>query len=113
MEGPESTNCHGADASFRDFHVWLSKAAGEDRTHSIVVEMTPAARTQHRNWTTDILNRLVRDRQRVRVSGWLLLDPDHPDQVGKTRGTIWEIHPIMRFEAQQGGKWIPLDDFVE
>jgi len=46
----------------------------------------------------------------VRVSGWLLLDQEHPDQVGRTRGTIWEVHPIMRFEVQRGGRWVALDD---
>ena len=47
--------------------------------------------------------------QRVRISGWLMLDPEHPDQVGKTRGTIWEIHPIMQIEVNQNGQWTPLD----
>lgn len=112
-EGPESPNCHGADASFRDFHIWLTKTAGEDRAQSIVVEMTPPIRAQHMHWTTTLLGHLVRDKDRVRVSGWLMLDPEHPDQVGKTRGTIWEIHPIMKFEVDQNGKWIALDDFQQ
>jgi hypothetical protein len=113
LEGPESPNCHGADSSFRDFHIWLTKNAGEDRTNSIVVEMTPALRAQHRQWTIETLDRISREKYRVRVSGWLLFDPDHPDQVGKTRGTIWELHPVMRFEVQQDGRWTPLDDFTE
>jgi hypothetical protein len=37
------------------------------------------------------------------------MDPEHPDQVGKTRGTIWEIHPIMQIETQGLGAWKPLD----
>ena len=112
-EGPESPNCHGADSVFRDFHIWLTKTAGDDRANSIVIEMTPAVRSLHGHWTTDILNRIAHEKQRVRVSGWLLLDPEHPDQVGKTRGTIWEIHPVMRFEIEQGGKWVSLDVFTE
>ena len=112
QEGPESPNCHGADASFRDFHIWLTKTAGEDRTNSIVVEMTPALRAQHHNWNPEVLGGIVRDKDKVRVSGWLMLDPEHPDQVGKTRGTIWEIHPVLRFEIEQNGRWIPLDDFT-
>ncbi|HXM36187.1 MAG TPA: hypothetical protein VN920_13425 [Pyrinomonadaceae bacterium] len=109
QEGPESTNCHGADASFRDFHIWLTKRPGEDRTNAIVVEMTPALRAQHRNWETEQLGKIMSARQKVRISGWLLLDPDHPDQVGKTRGTIWEIHPIIKVEVEENGKWVPLD----
>jgi hypothetical protein len=108
-EGPETPNCHGADHDFRDFHIWLTQSAGEDRTNSIVIEMTPPVRASHPNWTTKLLRQVGRDQQRVRVSGWLMLDPEHPDQVGKTRGTIWEIHPVMRVEVQQQGRWIPLD----
>ena len=38
-------------------------------------------------------------------SGWLMLDPDHPTDASGTpkktpsRGTIWEIHPVMKIEA--------------
>jgi hypothetical protein len=39
-----------------------------------------------------------------------MMDPEHPDQIGKTRGTIWEIHPIMQIETRSGGTWKPLDD---
>jgi hypothetical protein len=35
-----------------------------------------------------------------------MLDPDHPEEVGKSRGTLWEIHPVMRIEtAQADGSW--------
>jgi hypothetical protein len=111
QEGPESPNCHGDDPQFRDFHIWLVKNAADDRSSSIVVEATPRVRANHPKWTTDLLGQIVRKDLRVRVSGWLMLDPEHPDQVGKTRGTIWEIHPIMQIEVQRSGAWVPLDDF--
>jgi hypothetical protein len=111
QEGPESPNCHGADADFRDFHIWLVPAPNDDRSRSIVVEMTPPVRANHANWRTDVLGQIVRKDLRVRVSGWLMLDPEHPDQVGKTRATIWEIHPVMRLEVEQNGKWVALDNF--
>ena len=110
-EGTESPNCHGDDDKYRDFHVWLVPNANDDRSKSIVVEVTPRVRANHTNWRTDVLGQIVRKDLRVRVSGWLLLDPEHPDQVGKTRATIWEIHPIMQIEVQQQGQWIPLDKF--
>jgi hypothetical protein len=109
QEGPESPNCHGDDAQFRDFHIWLVKNASDDRSRSIVVEVTPRVRANHPNWRTDVLGQIVKRNQRVRVSGWLMLDPEHPDQVGKTRGTIWEIHPVMQVEVNQAGQWTPLD----
>jgi hypothetical protein len=43
--------------------------------------------------------------QKVTVSGWLMLDPDHPSDATGTankhasRGTIWEIHPVMKLEV--------------
>jgi hypothetical protein len=27
----------------------------------------------------------------------------------KTRSTLWEIHPITRFEVNEAGSWVPLD----
>src|SRR5438270_5721257 len=109
QEGPESPNCHGDDPQFRDFHIWLVKDASDDRSKSIVVEVTPRVRANHPNWRTDLLGQIVKKAERVRISGWLMLDPEHPDQVGKTRGTIWEIHPIMQIEVNQNGQWTPLD----
>jgi hypothetical protein len=109
LEGPESPNCHGADAEFRDFHIWLTKTAGDDRQGSIVVETTPPVRDKHPNWRTDLLGQIARKDQRVRISGWLLLDPEHPDQVGKTRGTIWEVHPVMKIEVLDGDSWTNID----
>lgn len=108
-EGPESPNCHGADDAFRDWHLWLAGAPGRDRSRSVVVEATPVIRARHPAWSLGGIRRLVRDGDRVRVSGWLLLDPEHPDQVGRTRGTIWEVHPVMAIEVRRGGRWVPLD----
>ncbi|HZS47541.1 MAG TPA: hypothetical protein VFC63_20890 [Blastocatellia bacterium] len=108
LEGPESTNCHGSDNETRDYHIWLTASPGEDRSASIVVEATPRVRYKHPAWTISNLERLVKDQTKVRISGWLMLDPEHPDQVGKTRGTIWEIHPIMKIEINRSG-WQTLE----
>jgi hypothetical protein len=45
------------------------------------------------------------------VSGWLLLDTDHPEGVGKSRGTLWELHPVMQIAVSKDGQWIGLDDY--
>lgn len=108
-EGPESPNCHSQ--TDRDFHIWLVDHPTTDRTNSIVVEATPRVRANHPGWTIDRFNTIVKHQIPVRISGWTMLDPEHPDQVGQTRGTIWEIHPIMQIEVQLNGSnnWIPLD----
>jgi hypothetical protein len=108
LSGPESTNCHGASPADRDFHINLTASPGGDRAQSIIVEMTPRVRVQHPGWQVATLNRIARAGERVRVSGWLLLDQEHPEEVGKTRGTIWEIHPVMKFEVQRDGGWVGL-----
>jgi hypothetical protein len=111
QSGSESTNCHATDADLSDWHVWLTKGPNDDRTNSIVVETTPRVRDFHPNWTLQNLRPAINAHLRVRISGWLFLDPEHPDQVGNTRGTIWEIHPIMRIDIQQNGQWVTLDKF--
>jgi len=105
VEAPEATNCHGADSKFRDWHLWLAATPGKDRRRSMVVETTPVIRARHAEWSLGKIRRLVRDSTLVRISGWLMLDPEHPDQLGKTRGTLWEIHPVMKIEVQRAGRW--------
>ena len=66
----------------------------------------------HSNWDISTMQTLLDNRPKVRISGWLLLDPFHPDHITKgIRGTLWEIHPIMEIEVQQNGQWIKLDDW--
>ncbi|MFL5576139.1 MAG: hypothetical protein ACJ79S_09255 [Gemmatimonadaceae bacterium] len=109
QQGPESCNCHGAAARYRDYHLWLTADTSLDRDVSLIAEMSPRLRAVHRGWNLKALNGVVRRKERVRVSGWLLLDQEHPEQIGKTRGTLWEIHPVMQFEVRRGSRWVPLD----
>ena len=70
-----------------------------------MIEFTPRVRAMHPTWTLQGLESLARQKTKVRISGWTMLDPEHPDEVGKSRGTIWEIHPAVRVETQQGNGW--------
>jgi hypothetical protein len=106
QEGPESTNCHSQE--LRDFHMWLAPSPTSPKSASIVVEITPRIREHHEGWKLNTLKHLAKDHARVRISGWLFLDPEHPDQIGKSRATIWEVHPITRIEIWSGGKWMEL-----
>jgi hypothetical protein len=110
--GAESANCHATSGDLMDWHVWFTKNPGEDRTHSIVIEPTPRSRANHK-WTLKMMEDLAKNQTSVRISGWVFFDPEHPDQVGKTRGTIWEIHPVMQIEFQQNGQWLPLDSLAQ
>jgi len=107
-EGAESPNCH--DPAERDYHVWLGAAPSTDpasRASSLIVELAPRVVARNPGWggETTILRLAGRH---VRVSGWLLLDQEHPEQVRRTRGTLWEIHPVLTIAVEQGGTWIDL-----
>ena len=59
-------------------------------------------------WVTSLRAGLL-----VRVGGWLFLDPEHPDQIGRTRVTIWEVHPVVTWDVQTpAGDWVPLDTYT-
>lgn len=105
---PETCNCHSV--AYVDFHVWMVDDPNKDRDQSVVVEVSPRVRSYHNEWTLKRIQDAASRHDKVRISGWLLMDPEHPDQIGKTRGTIWEIHPIMQIETMSGGSWRPLDN---
>ncbi len=105
LEGQESPNCYSDDPKLRDFHIWLANSPDDDRSDAVVVEVTPRVRGRHESWSLTNLRRFVNQQSRVRISGWLMLDPEHLDQVGKTRATLWEIHPILKIEVWSGNRW--------
>jgi hypothetical protein len=110
LEIPEPPNCYATEASKRDFHVWLSENAHDSQRHSIVVEITPRVRVRHPAWTSDRLEALVTRQPRIRVRGWLMLDQMHPESIGGSRATLWEVHPIMQIDWRAPhGRWVSLD----
>jgi hypothetical protein len=87
------------------------KSAAQGGGESIVAEVTPRLRAKHPKWTANAFNRLAQKHSRVRISGWLMLDQEHPEQLQQTRATLWEIHPIMQIEVDKAGQqWVKLDD---
>ena len=107
QQGPETCNCK--DQTKRDYHIWIGDSPDADRSQSVVVEVSPRLLPAHPNWRLRILSRLAKDRAKVRISGWLMWDQEHPEEVGKSRGTMWEVHPIHVIEVWSGGEWRNLD----
>ncbi len=102
-EGQETTNCRIDTAKWHDWHVWFvateSQAHAREKTKAVIIEITPRVRALNGTaFDKQQLQKWAHDGQRLKVSGWLFLDPDHPSEVGKSRGTIWEIHPVMKIE---------------
>jgi hypothetical protein len=107
-EGPESPNCYSDTR--KDFHMWLGPKrpssladARTKRQDSVVVEPTPAMQEAHPSWTEESFKSLRS--KRIRVTGWLMFDPEHPNQIGNTRATLWEVHPVMKIDVFQNGQW--------
>lgn len=95
--GPES--CNGYSDTLRDFHLWIADNPNQWKATAAIVEMTPRWKSVHPEWNLAELERLAGEHARVRVSGWLMWDEEHPEEVGKSRGTQWEVHPVTNFEV--------------
>lgn len=106
QERKESCNC--GDPTLHDFHIWMVDQSGQARASAAVVEMTPRWRAANPGWTLSALQHLINQKSRVRVTGWRYLDPNHQDQVGHTRASRWEIHPITKIEVANAGGWTEL-----
>jgi hypothetical protein len=119
--GGESTNCHARLANDVDWHIPLTANVGEGENMAIIVETTPRVRRQHPNWTTAQLKpwtshigskaNATYNQQKMRISGWLMLDPEHQDMINESlHSTLWEIHPITKIEVWNNGAWVDLDN---
>lgn len=106
----ESTNCHWTKSAQVDWHIALTASPGEGERDSIVVETTPRVRENHPMWTVSRLRPWEHSTDPVRVSGWLMFDPEHRNHLGKYRVTLWEIHPITKIEVYVNGEWVDLDN---
>ena len=120
IQDPES--CNGFSAVHVDYHLWLApyppstfSAVKHIKHHSMVVEISPRTLQWHPEWTRAALQSTQNKETRVRVTGWLFFDQEHPENlyVGKlgpvkpfkTRRTLWEIHPVHRIELWNGADW--------
>ena len=126
----ESPNCHSTNELDTDWHVALVADPSETEDRAVVVEPTPRTKRNNPGWIPDSVKRLAVRRKpssprdeanaaRVRVTGFLMLDPVHPNFIagncssncaGKKffRATLWEIHPVTRIEVLRNGQWVDL-----
>ena len=113
-EGPERCNCKSDQ--FKDYHLWLGAAPVQKKSElkkakksAQVMEISPRVLEKHAEWDPKLLSKLVRDKTKVRISGWLMWDQEHPEQSGKSRGTLWEVHPIHKIEFEKTGSFVSLN----
>jgi SH3 domain protein len=105
----EGTNCNFNHPADTDTHIALVATAGDVEKNSIVIEWTPRFLKQHPNWTKAKLLPWLRANKPVRVSGFLMVDPDHVNHLGRFRDTLWEIHPITKLEVFENGTFVDMD----
>jgi hypothetical protein len=108
--GPET--CNGKNDSLRDFHIWIGASADDSKSSGLIVEMTPYYKELHPEWRLRYLQALCERHSKVRVSGWVLWDEEHPEEMDRSRGSQWEIHPVSKFEIFTSGSWNDLREDV-
>jgi hypothetical protein len=138
QEGGESVNCKGHvpdQPVFHDIHISFVDAAnrlqaGDTKPVSdkkectgIVAEMSPHHRPA--NWTADNVNKVATAQALVRITGQQFFDSSHvpcsngaPVGNNPKRISLWEIHPIYKFEVCTGdcagaGQWVSLDEWLK
>jgi hypothetical protein len=107
QEGKEACNC--GSTQYVDHHLWLAATPGSSRTKAMVVEVSPRSWTTHPTWSNNnTFQNVIAAKSKVRVAGWLTWDQEHKEQLGKTRQTLWEVHPIHQIQVQRGNQWVNL-----
>jgi hypothetical protein len=113
----ESCNCGATTVNEVDIHIHLVETPGTSLCEGIVGEMTPHYRPDAWRWTK--FRDMADQGWPVRVTGQLFFDGSHrPCRNGKAglrdpaRISVWEIHPIYRFEVcidehcDQASSWV-------
>lgn len=106
---PTPANCNSSDSSDLDWNISFTKNPRDEHSQVVMVVVTARVRQDHQ-WTLDLIRSTIfNDHLQTRFSGWLFFNPDHPQDIGQTRATLWEIHPVTQIEVFQNNHWIPLD----
>lgn len=107
-ESDEET-ANGKNPLYHDFHLWITEFPAENKNKGIVVEAIPFWKEYYSGWQLHAFEKIALKNAKVRVTGWIFWDQEHGSEVGKSRGSIWEVHPITKFEVFEGGKWLELN----
>lgn len=84
----EGTNCGFQLSGDVDTHLALVGSFGMSEAQSVVIEWTPRFLKAHPIWTKAKLSPWVNANKQVRISGWLMFDPNHSNHIGTHRHTL-------------------------
>jgi hypothetical protein len=121
QEGAESVNCGKSvpdSPAYHDIHISIVDApTNTDECSGVVVEMIPHHRPP--SWTQENVQAVADKHLPVQVTGQLMFDSSHTPCAGGVgikgdpkRASLWEVHPIYKFEVCPGGKCVTLEDWV-
>ena len=121
QEGAESVNCGASvpdNPASHDIHISIVDAAtNTNECSGVVVEMAPHHRPA--SWTQENVQAVANKHLPVRVTGQLMFDSSHTPCVGGAavqgdpkRASLWEVHPIYKFEVCPGGSCVSLEEWV-
>jgi hypothetical protein len=121
QEGAESVNCGASvpdNPAFHDIHISIVDAAtNTNECSGVVVEMVPHHRPA--SWTQENVQAVANKHLPVRVTGQLMFDSSHTPCVGGAavqgdpkRASLWEVHPIYKFEVCPGGSCVSLEEWA-
>jgi hypothetical protein len=130
----ESPNCHAWAEKDTDWHIALVSDPSEREEQAVVIEPTPRTKRHNAGWTFETARLLAvrhsdsptavrheAEAARVRVTGFLMLDPVHPKHIRGGcdlhhcttpccfRATLWEVHPVTRIEVLRNNEWEDLN----
>jgi len=107
----DAANCNRSEEPNHLWRLTIIKEPKDRRSQAVIGISTPQTRVGH-TWTPEFIRVfLIEGRVRVRVSGWLYFNPNRPQEIGRTRATLWEITPVMQIEVFQDEHWNPLDKY--
>lgn len=125
QESAESVNCSkefpdpGNDL-YHDIHISIVTKSTQAECSGIVAEMIPRHRPAA--WNATQVEAVATAKLPVRVTGQLMFDSSHTPCQGSTavkgdpaRASLWEIHPIYKFEVctqgtcSSGTGWVPVE----
>ena len=106
-ENEEACNCRSS--TYVDHHLWLAASPSASKAASIVVEVSPRTWPRQPNWSNAKTFRpIINAKTKVRITGWLMWDYEHKEQLDNTRRSLWEVHPIHSIQVLHGNRWIAL-----
>jgi len=135
QEQAESVNCGKGPKSpvpdqpvNHDIHISIVANVGNAECSGVVVEMIPHHRPS--SWTPDLVNAVSTAKLQVRVTGQLMFDSSHspcvkgspvrtPNASDPARVSLWEVHPIYKFEVCEkggcsaGSGWVPVEEWKQ